>query len=83
MLAERLPTILPPLEEAAAIEVTSVYSVAGHLIPGSGLMTVPPFCAPHHTSSMAAIVGDGTEMIRPGAARVAHLGPARPIGQRG
>ena len=74
MLAERLPTILPPLEETAAIEVTSVYSVAGHLIPGSGLMTVPPFCAPHHTSSMGAIVGGGSGTIRPGAASLAHLG---------
>ena len=74
MLAERLPTILPPLDTAAAIEVTSIHSVAGHLTPGSGLMTVPPFCAPHHTASMAAIVGGGSGVIRPGAASLAHLG---------
>ncbi len=74
MLAERLPTILPPLEVAAAIEVTSIHSVAGRLTPGSGLMTVPPFCAPHHTASMAAIVGGGSGAIRPGAASLAHLG---------
>ena len=74
MLAERLPTILPPLDTAAAIEVTSIHSVAGHLTPGSGLITVPPFCAPHHTSSMAAIVGGGSGVIRPGAASLAHLG---------
>jgi magnesium chelatase family protein len=74
MLAERLPTILPPLETSAAIEVTSIHSVAGHLPLGSGLMTRPPFCAPHHTSSMAAIVGGGTGVVRPGAASLAHRG---------
>ena len=74
MLAERLPTILPPLDTAAAIEVTSIHSVAGYLSPGSGLITVPPFCAPHHTSSMASIVGGGSGVIRPGAASLAHLG---------
>jgi magnesium chelatase family protein len=74
MLAERLPTILPPLDTGAAIEVTSIHSVAGHLAPGSGLMTMPPFWAPHHTSSMAAIVGGGSGVIRPGAASLAHRG---------
>jgi magnesium chelatase family protein len=74
MLAERLPTILPPLDTAAAIEVTSIHSVAGHLTPGAGLMTVPPFWAPHHTASMAAIVGGGSSVIRPGAASLAHRG---------
>jgi magnesium chelatase family protein len=74
MLAERLPTILPPLEVAAAIEVTSIHSIAGRLTPGSGLLTVPPFCAPHHTSSMAAIVGGGSGVIHPGAASLAHRG---------
>jgi len=74
MLAERLPTILPGLDTAAALEVTSIHSVAGYLAPGAGLMTVPPFCAPHHTSSMAAIVGGGSSVIRPGAASLAHNG---------
>jgi magnesium chelatase family protein len=75
MLAERLPTILPVLEVAAAIEVTSIHSVAGRLTPGSGLLSVPPFCAPHHTSSMAAIVGGGSGgAIHPGAASLAHRG---------
>src|ERR1700742_342084 len=74
MLAERLPTIMPPLDTAEAIEVTSIHSVAGHLAPGAGLMTVPPFCAPHHTSSMASIVGGGSGVIRPGAASLAHRG---------
>jgi magnesium chelatase family protein len=74
MLAERLPTILPRLEGAAAIEVTSIHSVAEALRPGEGLVTVPPFCAPHHTASKAAIVGGGSGLIRPGAASLAHRG---------
>jgi magnesium chelatase family protein len=74
MLAERLPTILPALATSAAIEVTSIHSVAGRLPPGSGLITTPPFCAPHHTSSMAAIVGGGSGVIRPGQASLAHHG---------
>jgi magnesium chelatase family protein len=74
MLAERLPTILPRLETAAAIEVTSIHSVAGALPPGTGLLQVPPFCAPHHTASKAAIVGGGAGVIRPGAVSLAHMG---------
>jgi magnesium chelatase family protein len=74
MLAERLPTILPRLEPAAALEVTSIHSVAGTLPPGAGLLTQPPFCAPHHTASKAAIVGGGSGVIRPGAASLAHRG---------
>jgi magnesium chelatase family protein len=74
MLAERLPTILPRLEPAAALEVTSIHSVAGTLQAGVGLLTDPPFCAPHHTASKAAIVGGGSGIIRPGAASLAHRG---------
>lgn len=75
MLAERLPTILPGLEPSSALEVTSIHSVAGVLPPGSGLITEPPFCAPHHTASMQAIVGGGSQgIIRPGAASLAHRG---------
>jgi magnesium chelatase family protein len=74
MLAERLPTILPRLEPAAALEVTSIHSVAGALGAGRGLIADPPFCAPHHTASKAAIVGGGSGLIRPGAASLAHRG---------
>jgi len=74
MLAERLPTILPRLDAAAAVEVTSIHSVAGALVPGTGLVSEPPFCAPHHTASKAAIVGGGSGLIRPGAASLAHRG---------
>jgi magnesium chelatase family protein len=78
MLAERLPTIMPSLEPAAALEVSSIHSVAGALRPGRPLVTEPPFCAPHHTATKAAIVGGGSGIIRPGAASLAHHGcPAR------
>ena len=74
MLAERLPTILPPLDRLAALEVTAIHSVAGTLPAGSPLVTEPPFCAPHHTATKAAIVGGGSGVIRPGAASLAHRG---------
>jgi magnesium chelatase family protein len=74
MLAERIPTILPPLDLAAALEVTSIHSIAGLLPPDTPLISEPPFCGPHHTSTKAAIVGGGSGMIRPGAASLAHNG---------
>jgi magnesium chelatase family protein len=74
MLAERLPTVMPVLDRAAALEVTSIHSVAGTLPAGSPLITEPPFCAPHHTATKAAIVGGGTGIIHPGAASLAHHG---------
>jgi magnesium chelatase family protein len=74
MLAERIPTVLPRLDPAAALEVTAIHSVAGVLPDGSPLLTTPPFCAPHHTASKAAIVGGGSGVIRPGAASLAHRG---------
>jgi magnesium chelatase family protein len=74
MLAERLPTIMPALELPAALEVSSIHSVAGALTPDRPLVTEPPFCAPHHTATKAAIVGGGSGLIRPGAASLAHHG---------
>ena len=74
MLAERLPTILPRLDRQAALDVTSIHSVAGTLPPQVPLLTEPPFLAPHHTASKAAIVGGGSGSIRPGAASLAHRG---------
>ena len=74
MLAERIPTVLPRLDPAAALEVTAIHSVAGVLPDRSPLLTAPPFCAPHHTASKAAIVGGGSGVIRPGAASLAHRG---------
>jgi magnesium chelatase family protein len=74
MLAERIPTILPPLSPADALEVTSIHSIAGTLPPDSPLISDPPFCGPHHTATKAAIVGGGSGIIRPGAASLAHKG---------
>ena len=75
MLAERLPGLLPPLDRASALEVTAVHSVAGMLDDGSGpLVDRAPYQAPHHTASVAAIVGGGSTQVRPGAASLAHRG---------
>ncbi|GAB4080077.1 YifB family Mg chelatase-like AAA ATPase [Modestobacter muralis] len=74
MLAERLPGLLPPLDERAALEVTAIASIAGTLPPGAPLVTRPPFEAPHHSATMAALVGGGSGQIRPGALSRAHLG---------
>jgi magnesium chelatase family protein len=74
LLAERLPTIMPGLGPAEALEVSAIHSVAGALTPDRPLVTEPPFCAPHHTATKAAIVGGGSGIIRPGAASLAHLG---------
>lgn len=74
MLAVRLPGILPPLEPAEAIEVTTVHSVAGRLPEGFPLVTRPPYCAPHHTASVAALVGGGSTLIRPGLVSLADRG---------
>jgi len=73
MLARRLPGILPPLAPEEALEVTRIHSVAGLLVPGNPLITEPPFRAPHHSASTAAIVGGGSGP-RPGEASLAHRG---------
>lgn len=74
MLAQRLPGILPPLDTEQALEVSAVHSVAGILQPESPLVTRPPFQAPHHTATTAALVGGGSGIPRPGAISCAHRG---------
>lgn len=74
MLAERLPGLLPDLEPADALQVTAIHSVAGVLPTGGRLIRRPPFCAPHHTSSTAALIGGGSRVALPGAASLAHRG---------
>jgi magnesium chelatase family protein len=74
MLAQRLPGLLPPLTHQQALEVTAVHSVTGTLPPGQPLLDRPPYCAPHHSASMAALVGGGTGLPRPGAVSMAHHG---------
>lgn len=72
MLASRLPGILPPLEDEAALEVASVHSVAG-LAAREGGWRQPPYRAPHHTASAVALVGGGSNP-RPGEISLAHHG---------
>lgn len=74
MLAARLPGVLPDLDDADALEVTAIHSVAGTLDPGGGLLRRPPFEDPHHTATAQAIVGGGSGVPRPGAASRAHRG---------
>lgn len=74
MLAQRLPGLLPPLRHEEALEVTAVHSVAGLLTARRPLITEPPFVAPHHTSSVAALVGGGSGTAKPGAVSMAHRG---------
>jgi magnesium chelatase family protein len=74
MLAERLPGLLPPLTRQESLEVTAVHSVGGTLPPGRPLTDRPPYCAPHHSASMAAVVGGGAGLPRPGAVSLAHHG---------
>jgi magnesium chelatase family protein len=73
MMAQRLPSILPPLAPAEALDATRVHSVAGRLPPGAGLLQRRPFRAPHHTVSDAGLVGGGA-FPRPGEASLAHHG---------
>ncbi|WP_433253480.1 YifB family Mg chelatase-like AAA ATPase [Streptosporangium sp. CA-135522] len=74
MLAERLPTLLPPLRREEALEVTAIHSVAGVLPADHPLLTRAPFVAPHHTTTVAAVIGGGSGAIRPGAVSLAHRG---------
>ncbi|MDX2263961.1 MAG: YifB family Mg chelatase-like AAA ATPase [Hyphomicrobiales bacterium] len=72
MLAERLPSILPEMEPNEALEVAMIQSMAG-ILASEGLSSVRPFRAPHHSASMAALVGGGLKP-RPGEAALAHNG---------
>ena len=74
MLAERLPGLLPPLDDEDALEVTAIHSIAGTLPVGAPLITRPTFESPHHSASLVALVGGGSGHIRPGAVCRAHRG---------
>ncbi len=73
LIARTLPSILPDLSLAEALELTKIYSVAGELRSGEPLVTSRPFRAPHHTASGVALVGGGT-WPRPGEISLAHRG---------
>ena len=73
MLACRLPGLLPDLEPTDALEVSAVHSLAGFDLSG-GLLVRPPYVDPHHSASVASIVGGGPRIARPGAISCAHRG---------
>jgi len=72
MLAARMPGLLPDLTPAAALEVSTIHSVAG-LLDGGRLVMRPPFREPHHSASQAALTGGGAR-ARPGEVSLAHRG---------
>ncbi len=72
MLARRITTILPPMTDEEALEVTKIYSVAG-LFKTERILRDRPFRSPHHTISMAGLIGGGT-VPRPGEVTLAHRG---------
>ncbi len=72
MLAQRLPGLLPPLDAREALEISMVQSLAGELA-GGAISRRRPFRSPHHSASMAALVGGGLR-VKPGEVSLAHLG---------
>jgi magnesium chelatase family protein len=74
MLAERLPGLLPALTFEESLTVTRVYSAAGQPLPEGALVSKPPFRAPHHRSSIVALVGGGSWSLRPGEISLATHG---------
>lgn len=74
MLAKRLPGLLGGLDHDTALEVTKIHSAAGESLPADGLVTTPPFRAPHHTASGPALVGGGSYAAQPGEISLAHGG---------
>ena len=73
MLARCIPGILPPLTFEEAMETTRIHSISGRLPSGSGLMVTRPFCAPHHSASVASLIGGGQD-ANPGEVSLAHNG---------
>jgi magnesium chelatase family protein len=73
MLARRLPTILPELSRDEALEATQLHSIAG-ILGGDGILRARPFRAPHHSISLAGLLGGGSGYLRPGEVSLAHHG---------
>jgi len=74
MLAGRLAGLLPDLDAQAALEVSLIHSAAGLSLPAGKLITRPPVRAPHHGMSAVALVGGGSQRLRPGEVSMAHRG---------
>ncbi len=73
MLARALAGILPPLQEKESLEVTRIYSASGNILPGGSIIRRRPFRSPHHSTSIAGLVGGGRN-IEPGEISLAHRG---------
>jgi magnesium chelatase family protein len=73
MLARAVPSILPPLSPKETLEVTRIYSATGLLPPGEAVVRIRPFRSPHHSTSLAGLIGGGTKPA-PGEVSLAHLG---------
>ena len=73
MLAERLPGLLPELSVTESLEVSAIHSLAGFDL-SDGLVRRPPYADPHHSASIASLVGGGARMARPGSISCAHRG---------
>ena len=73
-LAERIPGLLPDLDDSESLELTAVHSLSGALPAGAQRITRPPFRAPHHSASRSGVLGGGTGRVRPGEVSKAHLG---------
>ncbi len=74
MLAQRLPTILPPMTTEEAMEVTRIHSIAGLLHEGTSLLRTRPFRSPHHHVSTVGLIGGGARASVPGEITLGHLG---------
>ncbi len=74
MLAQRIPGLLPLLDPEMSLQATMVHSAAGVRLPSGGMVQRAPFRAPHHSSSMVALVGGGSTSLRPGEISLAHGG---------
>ena len=73
-LAERIAGLLPDLSAEESLELTAIHSLAGTLDPGQPMIVRPPFSAPHHDASKAALIGGGTGRVRPGELSRSHGG---------
>ncbi|WP_375431219.1 YifB family Mg chelatase-like AAA ATPase [uncultured Friedmanniella sp.] len=73
MVAERIPGLLPDLSLYEALEVSAIHSLAGFQL-SDGLLTRPPYSDPHHSASVASVVGGGPRVAKPGAISCAHRG---------
>ena len=74
MLAARLPSLLPELDDDDSVQVTAIHSVAGQLPPDHGLIRHAPFQSPHHNATAAALIGGGNTVVKVGMVSLAHCG---------